>query len=197
MTFSPTPTVGRRGTVLSLVTSADEHDAADDFLQVQQVAVAEAPAPANGNSHRPELGPRRSAGTDPAAKDLAGSRQPHGQPQRLRASAWSKTPSRSRSTGHTFTLEFANQFTWTDWATSARRKVDRRDHRSRRSAGRGDLQSQSRHQRTRRSRPRSRSAPRPSARDRRRPGAQQHSPFLDEVIAVFGGQVLDDTDVKG
>ena len=25
----------------------------------------------------------------------------------------------------------------------------------------------------------------------------QHSPFLDEVIAVFGGQILDDDDLKG
>ena len=180
-----------------LVTSPDEHDAADDFMQVQQVAVTPPAAPVNGNGRVPE----------PAALDA---------PDELiqLQKSWQEVINRMSSKpstmalikdaqpialhGKTFTLRFSSQFFVDKLEKNERgrqvieeavNKTLRVEPETYRIKGvlEGDLPAPKIGQGQ---------APRirvvvPA------PAPEPPSPFFDEVHAVFGGQILDDPDMKG
>jgi DNA polymerase-3 subunit gamma/tau len=177
-----------------LVTTPDEHDAADDFMQVQQVAVPEAPAPTNENGHRVVISEDASEELIQLQKkwqeviNRMSSRAPQGVDLVRNAHPVSLV-------GHTVTLEVATPFDVDRLGSERRRKVIEEIIDKTLGAENGTYRVKAIIKGT--ALPAKVAiSPAPRVRETVSAPAPQHSAFLDEVIAVFGGQVLDD-DTKG
>ncbi len=180
-----------------MVTSADQHAETEDFMQVQQVARETPTAPA-----APSLPPpSEDADTPPELLQLQkswqevinrmGSRAPSGV-------ALVRDAKPTALHGHTFTLEFTSQFFVDRLAKNEKGRITIEDviNKTLDAApetykikcimqGEGGPANGAAKKVGMPS-----SAPRPAP-------TEADSALLDEVIAVFGGRVLDDTDAKG
>ncbi len=180
-----------------LVTSPAEHDAAEDFLQVQQVSATdaplpEAPPPAPPADTPPELVQLQKSWQE--VVNRMGSRSPSGV-------GLVKDAKPVALHGHAFTLQFTSRF-FVDRMNGnerGRKTVEDIINKTLDAApgtytircilvGDGD----SDEGREGLSARMKKTPPAPSAPQSAPPDAPAHSPLMDEVIAVFGGRVLDD-----
>ncbi len=180
-----------------LVTSGDQHAETDDFMQVQQVArttpLAAAAAldttPGAGDNVPPELAQLQKQWQE--VINRMGSRAPSGV-------ALVRDAKPTALHGHTFTLEFTSRFFVDKLAKNDKGRTTIEDVINKTLDAAPDAYKikcvmQGEGGPLNGTAKRSTPAPSPS-----RPAAPEaDSALLDEVIAVFGGKVLDDTDAKG
>ncbi len=180
-----------------LVTSADQHSEAEDFMQVQQVArvaptapaAVLAPPPLDGDAAPPELTLLQKSWQE--VINRMGSRAPSGV-------ALVRDAKPTALHGHTFTLEFTSRFFVDKLAKNEKGRKTIEDVINKTLDAAPDtyqikcvMQGEGGSGNGASKKP---PAPNPTS----RPAAPDaDSALLDEVIAVFGGKVLDDTDAKG